>query len=393
VYTLQAVEKAGHLGSGSPCTGYRLLNGATWEEHVRAAVCYEFGKPLVVEEVEIDPPEMGEVKVEVAACAICHSDVHLIRGEWGGKTPVVAGHEVAGVVSEVGPGVVAVQPGDQVVVSLLRSCGHCFYCTIGRPYNCEGDFALSHETRLHARDGTPLKQGIYTGGFAQYVVVDWSQVVKVPGQGVRLDAACLLACGVATGVGAVVNTAQVQCGSTVVVVGIGGVGLNCVQGAALCGATRIMAVDVLDDKLDAARFFGATHTINAGSQDPVPAVLELTGGRGADYAFAAVGISQVISQVTEMIRKGGTAVVVGMPPNEDVEFTVNAHTLTSGRTLMGSFMGSTHLSVDMPRLVELYQQGRLKLDELITERYPLERINEAIESMERGQALRNVIVF
>jgi NDMA-dependent alcohol dehydrogenase len=360
---------------------------------LKAAVCYEFGEPLVVEEVEIDRPQAGEVKVEVAACAICHSDVHLVRGEWGGTTPVVAGHEVAGVISEVGAGVAGVQPGDRVVVSLLRSCGHCFYCTIGRPYNCEGDFALKQETRLHARDGTPLAQGIYTGGFAEFAVVDQSQVVKVPAQDLPLDSACLLACGVATGVGAVVNTAQVECGSTVVVVGIGGVGLNCVQGAALCGAARIIAVDVLDSKLDAARRFGATHTINAGVQEPVSAVLELTGGRGADYAFAAVGISTVISQVTEMIRKGGTAVVVGMPPNEDVEFTVNAHTLTWGRTVKGSFMGSTRLSVDVPQLVELYQQGRLKLDELITRRYRLDRINEAIESVERGEALRNVIVF
>jgi Zn-dependent alcohol dehydrogenase len=230
------------------------------------------------------------------------------------------------------------------------------------------------------------------GGFAQYVVVDQSQAVKVPSR-LPLDSACLLACGVATGVGAVTNTAQVECGSNVVVVGIGGVGLNCVQGAALSGAAKIIAVDLLDSKLDAAMRFGATHTINAGSQEPVAAVLDLTEGRGAEYAFAAVGSSTVISQVTEMIRKGGTAVVVGMPPNEDVEFTVNAHSLTWGRTVMGTFMGSTRLSVDVPRLVALYEQGRLKLDELITGRYPLERINEAIESMEEGQAVRNVIVF
>jgi NDMA-dependent alcohol dehydrogenase len=360
---------------------------------LKAGVCYQFGEPLVVEEVKIDPPQVGEVKVEVAACAICHSDVHLVRGEWGGEPPLVAGHEVAGVVSEVGPGVTGLQPGDRVVVSLLRSCGHCFYCTIGRPYNCEGDFALKHETRLHATDGTPLAQGIYTGGFAEYVVVDQSQVVSVPSEHLPVDSACLLACGVATGVGAVTNTAQVKCGSSVVVVGIGGVGVNCVQGAALSGASKIIAVDLLDAKLDAAMRFGATHAVNAGFHEPVSAVLDLTEGRGADYAFAAVGSSRVISQVTEMIRKGGTAVVVGMPPNEDVEFTVNAHTLTWGRTLKGSFMGSTRLSVDVPRLVELYRQGGLKLDELITERYPLERINEAIESMERGQALRNVIVF
>jgi Zn-dependent alcohol dehydrogenase len=360
---------------------------------LKAAVCYEFAAPLVVEEIRIDPPKVGEVKVEVAACAICHSDVHLIRGEWGGRPPVVAGHEVAGIVGEVGAGVTNVQAGDRVVVSLLRSCGRCFYCTVGRPYNCEGDFSLNRETRLHARDGTPLAQGIYTGGFAEYVVVDQSQVVKVPSQDLPMNSVCLLACGVATGVGAVTNTAQVECGASVVVVGIGGVGINCVQGAALCGAAKIISVDVLDSKLDAAMRFGATHTINAGSEDPVSAVLDLTDGRGADYAFAAAGSSKVISQVTEMTRKGGTAVVVGMPPNEDVEFTMNAHRLTWGRTVVGSFMGSTRLSVDVPRLIELYQQGRLKLDELITGRYRLEEINAAVASMESGEALRNVITF
>lgn len=360
---------------------------------MKAAVCHEFGEPLIVEEPEIDPPQVGEVKVDVAACAICHSDIHLVRGEWGGKTPVVAGHEVAGVVSEVGTGVTGVQPQDRVVVSLLRSCGRCFYCSIGRPHNCEGDFALKRETRLHLQDGTPVAQGIYTGGFAEQVVVDQSQVVRVPSEQIPLDSASLLACGVATGVGAVTNTARVECGSSVVVLGVGGVGLNCVQGAALSGAAKIIAVDLLDSKLEAARGFGATHTINAGDEDPVAAVLELTGGRGADYAFAAIGVSKVISQSTEMIRKGGVAVVVGMPPNEDVACTINAHTLTWGRTLKGSFMGSTRLAVDVPRLAELYLQGRLKLDELITGRYPLESINEAIESVERGEALRNVIVF
>jgi len=362
---------------------------------MKAAVCYEFGKPLVVEEIEIAPPQVGEVKVKIAACAICHSDVHCIRGAWGGDTPVVAGHEAAGIITEVGHGVTSVQPGDRVVVSLLRSCGRCFYCTIGRPYNCEAEFPLARESRLRNKDGVPLVHGIYTATFAEYAVVDQSQVVKAP-EDLPFDRACLLACGVITGVGAVVNTVQVETGSSVVVIGVGGVGLNCVQGAVLSGAAKIIAVDLLDNKLEAARLFGATHTINARHGDEMAAVatvLALTEGRGADYAFVAVGSSAVITQASRMIRKGGTTVVVGMPPNEDVEFTLNAHNLTYGRTVVGSPMGSTRLSVDVPRLVELYQQGRLKLDELITARYPLEQINEAIEAMERGEALRNVIVF
>lgn len=359
---------------------------------VKAAVCREFGAPLVVEEIVVDAPQEGEVAVKVDACAICHSDVHLIRGEWGGTVPVVAGHEAAGTVTDLGAGVSRAEPGDRVVVSLLRACGHCFYCILGRPYNCEGEFALDSETRLHGKDGKPIAQGIYTGGFAEYVVVDQSQIVPIPEE-VPMDHACLLACGVITGFGAVANTARVEPGSNVAIIGAGGVGLNSVQGAVLCGAARIIAVDLLDNKLEAATLFGATHTVNAGRQGPVEAVLALTQGRGVDYAFATVGSSMVIAQAAQMIRKGGTAVIVGMPPNEDVDFVLNAHHLTWGRTVKGSFMGDTRLSVDVPRLAGLYLQGRLKLDELISGRYPLTRINDAIEAIERGEALRNVILF
>jgi Zn-dependent alcohol dehydrogenase len=359
---------------------------------MKAAVCYEFGRPLVVKEVELDPPQTGEVKVKIAACAICHSDIHWIRGEWGGETPLVAGHEAAGIVTEVGSGVLDVQPGDQVVVSNLRSCGRCASCHLGRPYDCEADFALDHESRLRDSNGKALVQGLRTAAFAEYIVVDQSQVVQVP-EDLPMDRACLLSCGVIAGLGAVVNTAQVALGSSVVVLGTGGVGLNSVQGAVLSGAAKIIAVDLLDHKLEAARHFGATHTVNAGHLDAVAAVQALTDGRGADYAFTTVGNSMAISQASRMIRKGGTAVVVGMPPNRDTEFTLNAHELVYGRAVIGSLMGSSQMSVDIPRLVDLYQQGRLKLDKLITDRYPLERINEAIESAERGKALRNVIMF
>jgi Zn-dependent alcohol dehydrogenase len=359
---------------------------------MRAAVCYAFGKPLVVEEIEVDPPRAGEVKVRVEACAICHSDLHVIRGDWGGQTPVVPGHEVAGVVADVGPGVTGVEPGEHVVVSLLRSCGHCFYCTIGRPYNCETQFPLDTESRLRNKEGLRLAHGIKTAGFSEYTVVHKSQVVAVP-RDIPSDAASLLACGVITGFGAVSNTASVEAGSSVVVIGVGGVGLNCVQAAAISGAVETIAVDILDNKLQAARSLGATRTINARRQDPVEGVLALTEGRGADYAFAAVGSSSVIAQATQMIRQGGVAVIVGMPPNADAACVLNAHHLTYGRTVMGSQMGSTRLSVDVPRLVTLYQQGRLKLDELITGRYPLDEVNAAIASTAAGEALRNVITF
>jgi NDMA-dependent alcohol dehydrogenase len=361
---------------------------------MKAAVCYEFGQPLVVEEITIDPPKAGEVKVRMAATAICHSDIHILRGEWGGKVPVVAGHEAAGIIEEVGPGVTRVKPGDPVVVSLLRSCGRCFYCTTGAPHICEGDYALNTETRLHTLRGEPIEQGIRTAAFAEYAVVDQSQVVVVPDD-MPLDRAALLACGVITGLGAVVNTAKVEPNSSVVVIGTGGVGLNAIQGAALAGAYPIIAIDLLDNKLDAARAFGATHVINATQVDsPQAAVKELTSGRGADYVFVAVGSPKAVSQGFNMIRREGTVVVVGIPEvDATVSLPVSDFIFGGPRRIMGSAMGSTRLSVDVPRLVALYQHGRLKLDELITARYPLEQINEAIAAVEDGKALRNVIMF
>lgn len=358
---------------------------------MQAAVCYEFGQPLEIEELTIDPPQTGEVKVKLAATAICHSDVHLIRGEWGGDLPVVAGHESAGIVAAVGPGVNTVQPGDHVVVSLLRSCGRCFFCQTGSPYNCHGVFALQSESRLRNGRGQRVHHGINTASFAEYTIVEQSQCVKIPAS-VPLDCAALLACGVITGLGAVTNTAKIAPRSSVAVIGVGGVGLNSVQGAALAGARQVVAVDRLDNKLAAALSFGATHTVNATKEDAVPTVLKLTGDLGVDYAFVTVGSAAAVSQAFDMIRPGGTVVVVGLPRAEDT-VALNIHRMVSERHLVGSPMGSTRLSVDVPRLVELYQQGKLKLAELISGRYPLAQINAAIESMERGEALRNVIVF
>lgn len=362
---------------------------------MKAAVCYEYGKPLVIEEIEIDPPQQGEVKIRLVATAICHSDVHFIRGEWRGdwiNLPVVAGHEAAGIVEEIGEGVTLTKPGDSVVVSLLRSCGRCFQCTIGSPHLCEGKFAMDTEPRFRSRRGEPIRQLVHTSAFAEYTIVDQSQVVQVP-EGIPLDRACLLACGVITGLGAVVNTAQVEPKSSVVVIGTGGVGLNAVQGAVLAGANSIIAVDLQDAKMAAARAFGATHTINASTQNVVETVKELTANRGADYVFVTVGSTAAVTQSFDLVRRGGTITVVGLPAIEG-KVPLPVFRLVVGEwRVMGSSMGSTRLRVDVPRLMELYQQGRLKLDELITARYPLEQINEAIEVMERGEALRNVIVF
>ena len=359
---------------------------------MKAALCYEFGKPLVVEEVDIDPPQRGEVKVKLAATAVCHSDVHLVRGEWGGSLPLLVGHESAGVIAEVGEGVPTLQVGDYVVVSLLRSCGHCFSCTSHAPHLCNGSFPLDSQSRLHTKAGQPIRHGLNTATFAEYAVVDHSQCVKIPND-VRPQSAALLACGVITGVGAVINTAKVTPGSNVGVVGVGGVGLNAIQGALFAEAGMIVAIDQMDEKLATARTFGATHTLHATDADSAKAVRALTNGVGLDYVFVTVGNIAAINHAFRMIRRGGTLVTVGLP-DTSATASVNVHALTTGeRRIMGSFMGSTQLHVDVPKLIALYRNGKLKLDELITNCYPLEQINEAITSMESGKVLRNVIVF
>lgn len=349
---------------------------------MKAAVCYAFGEPLRIEDVTLDRPAAGEVKVRVAATAVCHSDVHLIRGEWGGELPIVAGHEAAGVVEEVGENVTGVKPGDRVVVSLVRSCGHCGQCSRGALHNCEGAFALDRESRMHDREGRALLHGgIKTTAFAEQTVVHESQVVPVP-DAIPLDRAALLGCGVITGIGAVLNTARVPAGANVVVIGAGGVGLNAIQGAVLAGASSIAAVDRLEAKLEAATRFGATRT----TMDPKSV-------RGADYVFVTVGSPEAVVDALRMIRRGGTVVVVGMPGVRATAQVRVFDLVWSEQRLLGSRMGGTSLHVDVPRYASLYLEGRLKLDELITARYPLSGINEAIGGVERGTAVRNVIVF
>jgi len=359
---------------------------------MKAAILYEYARPLVVEEVILDPPQRGEVMVRLVASGICHSDVNIIRGEATAKLPIVLGHEAAGIVEVTGSDVVGLKPGDRVSVSLIRSCGRCFYCVRGHPNDCEGSHPLSFQTRIHNQQGEPITQGINVAGFAEYIVVDQTQIVKMPDD-MPLETAAVLGCGVITGMGAVLNTAQVEARSNVVVIGLGGVGINAIQGAVLAGARRVIAVDLLDNKLVFARTFGATHTVNARTENPVEIIKELTGGRGADYVFVTVGSERAVTQSFNMIRKRGTVVLIGLIGDEGtVPLPVSRVALNEFRVI-GSFMGSTILSEEVPQLVELYQQGRIKLDELVTGRYPLEQINQAIEAMERGEAVRNVIMF
>jgi S-(hydroxymethyl)glutathione dehydrogenase / alcohol dehydrogenase len=360
---------------------------------MKAAVCHGFGEPLRVEEVELRAPRVGEVSVRVAACAICHSDIAAMRGLWGGDLPAVYGHEAAGVVEDVGPGVETFASGDHVVVTLVRSCGRCALCLRGEPALC-GDWPtmpISQHPPIATADGRTVQQGLRTAAFAERALVHVSQVVSIPTD-VDLSCACLLACGVVTGVGAVLTTARVEAGASAAVIGTGGVGVNVVQGLALAGAREIVAVDIVDSKLAAAVAFGATHAVN-GAADGLPdAVAELTAGRGLDYVFVTAASIAAVEQGLDLVGRGGTLVLVGMPPS-GARASFDAERITDqGLRILGSKVGSVRPTLDIPHLVELYRQGRLRLDELISGRFPLEGVNDAVSSVEHGEALRPVVV-
>ena len=370
------------------------LAGTAFEtsRSMRAAICRAFGTPLSVEDVSIDPPGPGEIAVRLAACAICHSDILYADGAWGGQLPAIYGHEAAGVVEAVGPGVSSPAPGDHVVVTLIRSCGICPSCTGGAAVTCETRLPLDQRSPLRDHAGQTLVQGLRTAAFAETVVVHASQAVTIP-KDLRFDSAALLACGVITGVGAVVNTARLRPGDTAVVIGAGGVGLNTVQGAVLAGARVVVALDIVPAKLEAARRFGATHVLPADDRAVVEEVRSITGGRGADHVFVTVGAKPAFSQAFAMAARSGGIVLVGMPASGvTVELDPGA-IASDNQRILGSKMGGALIHRDIPQLVGFYRQGRLKLDELISGRFPLDRINEAIASAKSGEAVRNVILF
>ncbi len=361
---------------------------------MKAAICYETGKPLVVEDgVTVESPGKGEVKVRVAVTAVCHSDLHFISGEIPSPLPGLPGHETAGYVDEVGEGVTTLKKGDTVVIGTVGSgCGQCYYCTIGARHFCVERGAFMKPKHKNKK-GEPLTlMAGPVGGFAEYTTVPHELVTRVP-EDMPLDRACLLACGVTSGFGAVVNRARVKAMSSVAVIGAGGVGLNSIQGAAFSGAYPVIAVDVLDSKLETARAFGATHTVNAKKEkDSVKAVMDMTSGRGADYVFVTVGKVAAIRQGFSMCGAMGMTVVVGLAQGDLQAITPMEFVFTE-KILTGCGGGSVRTSIDIPYLVSLYQSGKLKLDELITGHYPLARINEAIASLEKGEALRNIITF
>ena len=360
-------------------------------QKIKAAVCHEFGAPLVIEEIRLAAPGMAEVEVTLDAVAICHSDISYAEGAWGGHLPAVYGHEAAGVITGVGAGVERFKAGDSVVVTLIRACGTCANCAGGRPTICETPYDGT-KGPLQTADGGALEQAMACGAFAEKLVVDQSQIVKIP-DGLSKEVACLLSCGVITGVGAAVNAAGLRAGQDVVVIGAGGVGLNAIQGARIAGARRIVAVDMSDEKLAIAREFGATHGVLATEKSPWRAAYKALGGRGADVVLVTVGAIPAYDQAPRYLGRGGRAIMIGMPHLGAKAAYEPVMMAAVGQGLIGSKMGDVVIQRDIPWMIDLYEQGRLKLDELISGRWSLDQINEAIADTKTGSAKRNVILF
>lgn len=356
---------------------------------VRAAVCHAFGKPLSIETLHLRAPAAGEVEVALEACAICHSDITYVEGGWGGPLPAVYGHEAAGRVSAVGAGVETARPGDPVLVTLIRSCGRCAPCSGGHPTRCAAPPEV--EPVLTRSDGSEVAQGLNCAAFAERVVVHQSQVVPLP-DGIPMAAAALLSCGVITGLGAAVNTARIRPGEVVVVIGAGGVGLNAIQGARLAGAARVVAVDTSGEKLTAAKEFGATDGILADAAKPWSELRRIA-GRLADAVLVTVGAIPAYDTAPRFLAPGGRMIAVGMPHSGATASYEPVILAATGQSLTGSFMGDVVLARDIPWIADLYRQGRLKLDALISGRCTLDRINEAIADTKGGAARRNVILF
>lgn len=366
-------------------------------KRAKAVVCREWNKPVTVEEVEVESPRRGEVMIQVRACGVCHSDYSATTGRIPLPPPLVLGHEAAGTVVELGEDVEGLAVGDPVLVSWIPMCGRCRYCVSGRPALCDmGARATATlpdgTSRLKGANGKPLHHFAGVAVMAEYATVHADNLIKMETE-VAFDKAALVGCAVMTGVGAVLNTAKVEVGSQVAVFGAGGVGLNAIQGAALAGAGRIVAVDTSDRKLEFARTFGATDVVNPGPDaDPVMNILQLTGG-GVDYAFECIGLGSTIAQAFNCLRKGGTAVVVGVSrANEQTTLGTFSIPFTE-KALIGSMYGSARPRVDFPRLLRLYKAKRLKLDELVTATYAIDDAPQAFHDLEKGTNARGVIVF
>jgi Zn-dependent alcohol dehydrogenase len=371
----------------------------------KAAVLYEMGKPtpyaqsnaLVIEELDLEGPGTGEVLVELVGAGLCHSDLSVVDGSRPRVMPMVLGHEASGIVREVGENVYNLKPGDHVVFSFVPMCGHCPHCATGRPALCdpgtEANWAgrlLSGERRFR-NGGDVINHHLGVSGFSQYTVAVQESLIKID-PALPLQKAALFGCAILTGVGAVVNTAKVEAGMSAAIFGLGGVGLSMVMGAHAAGAYPIVAVDLLNDKLQAALDLGATHTVNAKETDAVEAVREITGG-GARYVFEGVGSAAVLAQAYHATARGGLTVTAGLPaPDQNLSIPA-VHLVSEERTIKGSFMGSCVPSRDIPRFMAMYQAGRLPVDRLLTRTITLDEINAGFDALAAGQAIRQIIDF
>jgi S-(hydroxymethyl)glutathione dehydrogenase/alcohol dehydrogenase len=360
---------------------------------MKAAVMRAWKAPLEIEDVDVDAPGPREVLVRTVATGVCHSDLHVIEGALPVPPPTVLGHEPAGVVEAVGAGVGHVAPGDHVIGCLSAFCGACSFCLSGQPNLCGGEATQrppGARPRL-SQKGQPIAQFAHLSAFAERMLVHENALVKIR-RDMPLDRAALIGCGVTTGLGAALNTAGVRPGDTAVVIGCGGVGLAAVQGCRIAGASRIVAVDTMAWKLELAKKLGATDGVDASQGDPAPRVLGLLGG-GADFAFECIGLKATAAQAVATIRKGGTCVLVGVVPFGTTLELPGLDLVLSGKRVVGSMMGSNRFRLDMPRYVDFYLDGRLRLDEMISARLPLEQINTAFETMKAGEAARSVVTL
>jgi alcohol dehydrogenase len=358
---------------------------------------YAQTRPLSIETVDLAPPGPGEVLVRVGAAGLCHSDLSVVNGDRPRPVPMALGHEAAGIVEALGEGVTDVARGDHVVMVFVPSCGHCAPCAEGRPALCEpgaaanGAGTLLSGARRLSRNGQPINHHLGCSVFADHAVVSRRSVVKIDRE-LPLDEAALFGCAVLTGVGAVVNTAQVRAGASVAIVGLGGVGLASLLGASAAGARQIVAVDLSDEKLKLAKSLGATHTFNAGGSESIEAIRAATGG-GVEYAFELAGSVRALETAYRITRRGGMTVTAGLPPPTATFPLPPVNLVAEERTVKGSYIGTCVPSRDIPRFVALYRQGRLPVDRLLTGRLRLDEINEGFDLLHEGKAVRQVIVF
>ena len=358
---------------------------------MKAAIFHAPHEELTIEQIEVAEPTEHEVLVKTMASGVCHSDLHFVDGLYPMRAPAVLGHEASGIVEAVGSLVTDFAPGDMVIACLSVFCGNCDRCLSGHPRLCttRPSRARDEAPRL-SWEGDPVGQMANVGSYAEQMLLHENGLVKIT-QDIELDRAALIGGGVTTGVGAVLNTAKIEAGSTVAVFGCGGVGLSAIQGARIAGARMIIAVDVIESKLATARELGATHSVDASSRDPVEAIKDLTGG-GADYTFEAIGLKIAAEQCFDSIRPGGTATIIGMiPVGQKVE--LDGPSFLQEKKIQGSSMGSNRFRSDMPKYIDFYLQGRLNLDDMVTRRGPLEDVNEAFRAMKAGEVVRSVLMF